>query len=346
MPKGLFQRGKYIHMRYYDPYLGRTTSESTGFIANPENIKLAKAYREQKLKELQSLTFIPITQFITIQDAMKEFLSKKEYAPSTSKLLQLAVDDFIKVNGNMIITNITDVEDSKLKKYWIDNDFKKNTRSIYSRALYAMFNYFVKLGIMQKNPIVRASMENIEVKIIPQKDLDEILEYLEKENKEGYYLIKFLYYTGLRISEAISLKWNDISLEEATMRFWNQKSKRYDKRPLLEQAIELLYEIKMNTPKREKVFLYTNKSCLFFYRAQARLWGERDKKGNLKKQILRRYHLHQLRKTFITKLVMSGVAITDTQVFSGHKDARTTTRYYVEYHHKQIAKKVSQLVNF
>lgn len=81
-----------------------------------------------------------------------------------------------------------------------------------------------------------------------------ILDTLQKENIEGYYLIKFLYLTGLRIREAISLKWENIDFENGIIKFWNQKSKRYDKRPLLEPVIELLKEIRINTNRKDKVF--------------------------------------------------------------------------------------------
>lgn len=115
---------------------------------------------------------------------------------------------------------------------------------------------------------------------------------------------------------------------------------------MLEPAIELLKEIRINSNRKDKVFLYTDRSCLFFYRTQARLWGERDINGKLKKETLHKYHIHQLRKTFITTLIAHGVSLEDTQVFSGHKDPRTTLAHYVEFQYKKIANRVNAKVVF
>lgn len=344
LPKGLHQKGNFIYFKYYDPSVSRTREESTGLLANAANVKAAKEMREEKIRALKKPRSIFVVSYLTITQGLEQFLATKRYAPKTASIFTDATRYFVEANGDLIIGNVSSYDDMKLNEYW-ERRLKVNSQSIYSRALATMFAWFVQKKYTTENPITRIPMQRTEVKAIPKKDLDLILGTLQKENIEGYYLIKFLYLTGLRVGEAISLEWKNIDLENRLLRFWNQKSKRFDKRPFLLPALEVLTEIKLNT-NRERLFLHSDTSCLFFYRTQARLWGERLPNGRLKEKILRKYHLHQLRKTFISALVASGIKFEDTMQYSGHKDSRTMVYHYIEYNYKKINERVDPLVEF
>lgn len=344
LPKGLFVKNKKIWIRLYDPTLGRTREFSSHLPAMDENIQKAKDLRQQIILSLSQPNFVAVKSYIKISDALNLFLQNKTYARKTILTYQLAVKHTIDILDDIIITNFTTQHYIKL----VDNlkqKYSHNSISIFTRALSTLFNWLVKNKYLDNSPIARIPIQRKETKTIPLEDLQLILNYLQQHNIEGYYLIKFLYLTGLRVGEAISLKWENIDFEKGLITFYNQKSKRYDIRPLLQPAIDLLKEIKIST-NRNKIFVYTDTSCLFFYRTQARLWGERKENGLLKNKILRKYHLHQLRKTFISTLIANGVSLEDTQVFSGHKDPRTTLAHYVEYRYSQIANRVNNQVNF
>lgn len=344
LPKGFFAKNKKIWIRLYDPSLGRTREFSSHLSCEVGNIRKAKEIKRQIVNALSERKLIPVKSYINISDALNIYLDNRIYTQKTISTYKFAVKHFIELEGDLMITNITTQHYNNFITR-LKTQYSQNSISIYTRCLTSLFNFLVKNKYCDFNPFTRVPIERKDIKTIPVEDLQLILEYLKNNNIEGYYLIKFLYLTGLRVGEAIALKWENIDLKKGLISFYNQKSKRYDIRPLLSPAIELLMEIKLNT-NREKVFIYTNTSCIFFYRTQAHLWGERDENGNLKKERLRKYHLHQLRKTFISTLVASGVSLEDTQVFSGHKDPRTTLAHYVEYRYNKIAERVNNVVEF
>lgn len=345
LPKGLFEKNKKIWIRYYDPLSRRTREISSRLDVTTDNIKKARAMREEIIKAYKTPQNVPVKSYLKISEALEMYLQDKSYAESTVLIARLSVKYFIDSYGDMIITNITNNHVKQLYAEW-SQKFSINSCSIYSRAIYVFFNWLVRNKYLEHNPFTTIPVHKKEVKAIPKEDIQLILDTLQKENVEGYYLIKFLYLTGLRISEAISLKWENVDFEKGLLKFWNQKSKRFDTRPLLQPALELLKEIRVNTNREDKVFLHSDRSCRFFYRLQARLWGERDAKGRLKKKTLHKYHIHQLRKTFISNLIAHGVSLEDTQVFSGHRDPRTTLAHYVEFHYQKVADRVNKLVSF
>jgi integrase len=346
LPKSVFIKQGKLWFRYYDPFSKRTKERSTGLDAITKNISAARQMRDEFRNEVRKLKDeLDYRGYNPLSEALEEYLSVVQYRSKTEWLMRRAVGLLIEVIGDVPVQSVTAEDYNRLQYHFSWTGFSQNSKSIYSRQLYTFFQYQVKAKFLSENPITPVKSENKIPEAIPKSDLQTILDYLQGNNIEGYWIIKFMYLTGLRISEAISLTWNDIDLEEGIMYVNNIKVKRRDPRPLLSPALELLREIKAAT-NRKKVFLYTNTSCVFFYRAQAKLWGERDSKGRLKKKAIRKYHLHQLRKSFLSKLVEDGVSLEDAQVLAGHKDTRTTLKYYIQHNLKKIANRVNSTVKF
>ena len=336
LPKGLFIKHGKIYIRYYDPFDKRTREKSTGFEVTKENIKLAKEYRNEVMNRLRKINYNDY--ILSLSEALEMFLEAKKYKQQTINLFRYAMQYLINAVGDIPIDSVTEFHYNKLlsSPEWIE--LSNNSKSIYSRHLSIIFNYFKKRNLIEKNPITTIKLEYRRPRAIPSEDLQAILNYLKEHNKHGYNLIKFLYLTGLRISEAISLTWDNINFEKKIIVFHNHKAKREDVRPLLDKAIEHLIEMKKESVS-EKLFPYSTRFCSFFYRAQAKLWGDGKKS-------LHKYNIHQLRKSFISKLIEEGISLEDTQVLAGHTDPRTTQRYYIEYQLSKIAERVNKKVDF
>lgn len=336
LPSGLFIKHGKIYVRYYDPFTKRTREKSTGLNVTKENIKLAKEYRteiKRRLKKIHTNDYIFI-----LSEALEYFLEQRKYKEQTISLFRYAMQYLINAVGDIPIESITELHYNKLlnEDQWLK--LSNNSKSIYSRHLSIIFNFFKKQNLIEKNPIHTIKLEYKRPKAIPYEDLQLILNYLETHNRNGYNLIKFLYLTGLRISEAVSLTWDNINFEKKIITFYNHKAKREDVRPLLHSAVEHLMQMKQHSSSN-KLFPYSTRFCSFFYRAQAKIWGNGQKS-------LHKYNIHQLRKSFISKLIEEGVSLEDTQVLAGHTDPRTTQRYYIEYRLSKIAERVNQKVKF
>lgn len=76
---------------------------------------------------------------------------------------------------------------------------------------------------------------------------------------------------------------------------------------------------------------------LFEYRMDGlKSYGITLKRLLARKEISRYYTLHQLRKTFITKLIEHGMPIHNVKALADHTDIDTTLRYYAVVNVKKM----------
>lgn len=128
---------------------------------------------------------------------------------------------------------------------------------------------------------------------------------------------------------ALSLKWEDIDWVNGFITASNVKKDREFFFPITDDLERLLNEI--GVKKTGKVFNYTNSEIRFFRRLQDSLLKNKD--GPL---ISKRYTLHQLRKTFITKLLEHGIPIHTVKALADHSNIQTTINYYAAVNVKKL----------
>lgn len=131
------------------------------------------------------------------------------------------------------------------------------------------------------------------------------------ENYKHKMLLKFLWMSGVRITEAINLKKQDIDFQNYTMRLRWLKSRKYKERivplhPLLKDVLEV-YTAKMNQEE------------LVFPISRQRAW-----------QIVKKClggHPHQFRHSFAVHWLRSGADIVTLHRVLGHSKFQTTQAY-------------------
>ena len=138
-------------------------------------------------------------------------------------------------------------------------------------------------------------------------------------NVKHRLVLMFLYYAGLRLHEARSLRWNDIDFERKIIHVKVAKGDR-------ERIVFLhtmLFEI------RE---LHGAKSGYVFISDRGRIYSKRTIQQIVKKSasvvgINKNVTPHTLRHSFATHLLEAGADIRYIQSLLGHKDLRTTQIY-------------------
>lgn len=130
----------------------------------------------------------------------------------------------------------------------------------------------------------------------------------------------FACYCGLRLSDVVTLQWNQIDFEKGLIIKKQVKTKHEVKAPIFERAKEILMRVlpcksKIGSDERvfgEALYPYINKKL----KELATMVG-------IKKHLT----FHSSRHTFATLLVMDGVSIYKIQKFLGHKSVNMTERY-------------------
>jgi len=182
-----------------------------------------------------------------------------------------------------------------------------------------MFTKAVEWGLVSSNPVKK-------VKLFPEKPNK--LRVLSNDEFEKLYnvssdflkpILVIAINTGLRRSEILNLRWEDINFKEGFI--YISDSKNNDSRV-----------IPINQTLRERLELLKNKSTgdyLFSYGDSAEP-VKSIKKGfwaALRRSGIDHCRFHDLRHTFASRLVMSGVDIVTVKELMGHKDIKMTMRY-------------------
>nr|WP_241634859.1 site-specific integrase [Fusobacterium gastrosuis] len=102
----------------------------------------------------------------------------------------------------------------------LKTDLKDTTKRKINITLKAFFNWCVKYRGLKFNPMnmtdkIGKAIAKKELNILTLDELNLILQYIKKD--EHRLLIKFLFWTGCRIGEALALTVDDIDLENKTI---------------------------------------------------------------------------------------------------------------------------------
>lgn len=288
---------------------------------------------------------------------LKEFLSTKEnISPKTADGYRQALEKFIKYTDDISIKhispelvkavkdklysdkfkpNISNKKNNSVAKNESDykiRTLKENTIISYINKLRIIFNYFVKQKYISDNPFPSIPIKIKPVVTIPDKDLDDILAKLKRNNREHYKVILFLLLTGLRVGEIIGLTFEDnFDFREEILKVKNFKKQREDMLPIYPELMDFI---------REEWSDFTG--LLFNYKSiHSMKFFERFRK----REGYENYSFHTLRKTFITKLINSGMSVYDVMTLARHKNIETTIRHYSKADLRRMGNEISERAN-
>jgi integrase/recombinase XerD len=184
------------------------------------------------------------------------------------------------------------------------------------------------MNILKKNPASTLEQPKTPHKLPKVISIKEIEELLRSDlNTVQTVIIELLYSCGLRVSELVNLKINDIDLKSKYIRCTGKGSKERII-PLGERAKEVL---KNYYPERDMVvkkYNLTTKRLLIT--DIGRVLNRQDiynlihQKGKL---IHKNISPHTLRHTFATHLLENGADLRVVQELLGHSDVSTTQLY-------------------
>ena len=336
LPKGIYIHGTKLYYVFRDKLTKKVKNINTHLPATKQGIRDSRKWIEEfnnvKGKSIvEEKRLVKLNKAVRLSDAVKEYIcSKNDISESSKSLYHYAVKNFIEVNGDMYLSAYQKNHTDKLIQSW---EKSEHTLDIILRHLSVIFNYFVKNKTIPEHYIYRKSVTHKLPKSIPDSELMLMFDYLKEKNINGYNLIKFLYLSGLRISEALIIKWSDINYENNIIEITNIKAKRTDYIPISSQLREHLLTINKNDGN-DKIFIYTDRNLKFYFRMQIDLFQER------------KYTIHQLRKSFISKLANGGLSILDIKALARHKDIRTTLLHYASTDLNRIKTDLDNKVKF
>lgn len=332
----LKQKGKYLYLKYYDRISGKHKEFSTKIEATKSGwAEARKLLREFESRYNLDESFVTVKRTTSngknITEGFKEFIANKTLKKKTITLYERTLELIIEGCGNKEISEYGNADYRKFLQIMKQKKFSNTTLGIYTAHANALFNFFVELGYLKENPIKTIPRKMKPPESIDDSDILMILRHLEaKEKKDQYNFILFLLITGFRISSAIELRWEDIDWNNEFILATNVKTDRKFFFPLTEDLKILLRNI--GVKKEGKVFNYSKDGLKFFRRLQKRLLEQN--------KISKYYKLHQLRKTFITKLLEQGIPVHVVKSLADHSNISTTINYYAAVNIKNVKRQL------
>ncbi|WP_231384459.1 tyrosine-type recombinase/integrase [Leptospira alstonii] len=164
----------------------------------------------------------------------------------------------------------------------------------------------------------------------PERRLPDILSTFEvsnileaTHNPKHKLLLSFCYASGLRVSELVRLRPEDIDEKRKILKVRQGKGKK-DRFTMLSQTCYVLWkDFRVSFPYEEWVFPGQDPSKHLHVRSAERIFEFAKEKVGIKKQV----SIHSLRHAFATHLLEAGTNIKHIQFLLGHKSVRTTEIY-------------------
>lgn len=290
-----------------------------------------------------------------MEQFVKEFISilryEKNLSDNTAVSYQSDLKMFLEFLKAKEITDYNDISASTLSKFFNEQrkaSLSNTTTARYMTTLKKFFSFLEENKFIEKNPTAMLGKVKLARKLPSVLSFDEIEKILNAPNTEesgglrDKAILELFYSSGLRVSELINLKTNDIYFEEEVVRVFGKGSKERIV-PIGSSAIYWVKEYLIKTrplfEKKEKsggiIFLNNRGTKL----SRMSIWKIVDryaKEAGLQKEI----HPHLFRHSFATHLLEGGADLRAVQEMLGHSDISTTQIYthvdrqYIKQIHK------------
>ena len=233
--------------------------------------------------------------------------------------------------------NLTRLYITSYKIHLTENGYSINTINKKINSLHS-FNFFLvsknlcteKVVYPNKDKIKIARGSEKEIDVFSDEEVERILFYLEDSSRvsirdKGVILI--LLYTGLRVSELVNLKVQDIDFLTSTLKVVG-KGGKYREVPL---KMEVSEGIKEYMEKERQAHKYSSSEYLFLTQRAGKMDKDTvNKILNRKGKYLNlKMKPHKFRHTFCTRLLSKGVELTTVAKLAGHSNIQTTATFYI-----------------
>jgi len=249
----------------------------------------------------------------------------KRYSPRTissyQSALQLSHEWFLE----KYTIPISEITEKQAYDYFLD--LTKNRNASYSTirthrfAMQFYFNHVLQLPINLEFMFDIKKDKHLPT-ILTNKEIRKILKNIH--NIKHRLMISLLYSSGLRVSEVVKIKVKDVSIEQLTIRIIQGKGKKDRITIFSDKLINNIDEFIEDKEANEYLFtshMHENKPVNV--RTLQKVFKKALQDSNIKKNAT----CHDLRHSFATHLLESGVDIRYIQSLLGHANLKTTTIY-------------------
>jgi integrase len=191
--------------------------------------------------------------------------------------------------------------------------------------LHKMFNLAIQWRWRTDNPVsgIKKYQEHKRTRWLQEGEVGRLIDVLDTyQNQQVADIIRLLLLTGARKHEVLGATWDQFNLEKGvwTKKAHNTKQKKMEHLPLSPSTLAILNKIKAE--KNDSPFLFPGKVKGKSLQDIKKSWATIIKRANLED-----FRVHDLRHTYASYLVSSGLSLSIVGKLLGHTQASTTQRY-------------------
>jgi len=151
---------------------------------------------------------------------------------------------------------------------------------------------------------------------LEKEQVDEILNAAKTCNHRDYLLLRFMWPTGVRVSEAINVTPKDIEYKNGVVNIRKAKGGKQRRVPLDQDTLKMLsdYVLALNIPEDRPVFSIKRTQVFNLVKKYGNMAGVK-------------IHPHTLRHSFAINLVRGGTDLRRVQLMLGHSSLNVTQIY-------------------
>ena len=204
-----------------------------------------------------------------------------------------------------------------------ERDYKPASRRRISSSMKTFFTYCYKKKMCNEDIAIQ-----IEAIKVPQTEREylteeEVMEFVEAvDHKLAKVAILTMYYAGLRVSECLDLKMNDVNMDKKMLRVIAGKGNKNRTIPISDKLFEV-FEDYISWRVESEYFFATETTGEFSRVRLTAIIRETRKKLGLEKHVTP----HTFRHSFASRLVLKDVNIVNISKLLGHSDVKVTSIY-------------------
>ena len=260
----------------------------------------------------------------------QDFLKKLEVELKISKNSEYTINKYVYSNQELLDyagKNPHEITEDDLKSYIAEKMTESSPSSVilFLAAIKYAYNNLLNKDITEK--IKRPKRDKQIPTVLTREEIKRILSVLL--NKKSKLMVSMMYACGMRVSEIVNLKIDNLDFEEKIghiKRAKGRKDRVFNIPGFLDEELKKhiekqkeLYEKGENNER----YVFTGPKGKLSSRNLQKMVSKAAKRAGIKKEV----HCHTLRHSYATHLLEEGVDIRYIQTLLGHSDLSTTQIY-------------------
>jgi integrase len=306
---------------------GRRIREKIG-----PNKSLAEIVLKKRIVEIAENKFLDIKkeQKIRFEDFADEYL-EVHCKPNNKSWHKSDYPNLVGLKKYFVGKYLHEITPEDIERYRSERirEVTKSTVNRVLNCLSSLYNRAIEWEKATSNPVAKVKPFKVPDKRIRYLEKEEIGKLLSHCREHLKPIVIVALHTGMRKGEILGLKWHDIDIKRNIIHLYDTKNGEKREVPMNEIVQKTIIGVLKNP---ESQYIFCNKDGKPYGNVRKSFFTA------LKKAGITNFRFHDLRHTFASQLVMSGVDLNTVRELLGHKSLEMTLRYsHLSPDHKKRA---------